>query len=434
MTTRRSRRAADDDETLTIDPMEGAVFADAVGVAGQLSEVLESLAGYDQGSIKAVLFRKPSTGMGAFEWIEEIPPPFDMTAIMQSLKDRFNGGKYRMQIFAGGKTRKNIEFAIMSDPARAAGLIAPTAGNDNKDLFLAMMKMGQDSSDRQMQMMQMMQSQQMQMMQSSQQQMTALLTAMMGSREKASDYIALFSALKPEDKGGGLKETVETIAAIKGLFPNGDASGLGSLDADGLIDGALKLAGPVAGAIGRAMEARRERLDGSPHVGDAAPGASTGLEPAARPLMLARPAPAPEPRLVAEGSGRFPILDGIRADILYFFSRRHDPELAAEAIVGILEPIDAVAEQGINDLVGAFAISPDWKADLAAEGIDLRADPEWADQFLAALIAEWTDPDRGDDDPERGAGDATDLARNGEAGAKRVNGHGGAEPSRQPDD
>lgn len=435
----RRRTAVDEDgELLNLDPLDAATFSDQIETAGELSGMFDALRAYDQNTIKGVLFRKPPNGLGKYEWIEDLGWPFDMSAIMGSLKAHWGGGAYRLQILAGTpqKTRKVVEFNIADDGKSKTGTDPFGMGSPN--MMMAFMQMQQENSrmaqaaaDRQSNMM-------MTMMQNSTQQMIGMMTAVMGNREKAADFLPLLTAIRgDEPKRDSIKDTVETFATLKGLFKDGDTSGLGGLDADGLVDGALKFAGPIAGAIGKAFEARGRRLNGpsSPDGSDAASEALTGLEPAARPLMLARPA---TPALVTprehpeEPTGRFPILNAVRPDIAYFFGRRHDPELAAEAVVSVLADVPG-AEEMVNELVRSFAVSSDWKADLAAEGIDLRADPEWADHFLAALVSEWTDLERDTDHPERGAGDADDAEGDGEAGAAGVAGDGGPQSGGEAD-
>lgn len=398
------------------DALDEAVQVDRQNTADVLTDALESLSGFDQSSIRGILYRIPVPN-GKYEWIRDVYPPFDVSEIMRSLKEEVGGGDFALRLMAENKPRKTLHFSIMREPK---SVLAPaTQGND---MFMMMMQMQQENSRQA----QASADRMMQMMMGNSQQMTTVLVAAMSNREKAADFLPLLAALKgDEPKKDSLKDTVETIAAIKGLFPNGDASGLGSLDAEGLIDGALKLAGPVAGAIGKAMEARRERLNGTQPAEEAPP---TGLEPAPRPLMLARPAALEASQGSPAPVGKFPVLNAIRPDIAYFFSRRHDPELAAEAVVSILADVPG-AEEMVNELVASFAISPDWKADLAAEGIDLRADPQWADQFLSALVAEWSDPERDADDLDRGGGDAADVEDHGAVRTAGVNGHAGAEPS-----
>jgi hypothetical protein len=423
MATRR-RPAPQDDDILTIDPLDGAVFSDAVAVAESLAETLQALAGYDQGSIKAVLFRKPTNGLGAFEWIEEVSPPFDMTAIMQSLKDRYNGGKYRMQIFAGGKTRKNIEFAIANDPNAMVKTSTGGGAADMATMFQMMMTMqmeaGRESraaSDRMMQM----------MMQSSQQMTTVLVTAM-GGREKAADFIPLLAAMRSEPSpGSNMKETVETLVALKGLLPNGD--GGGGFDADDIAGSVMRLAGPVAGALGKAFERRGQA---QPQV--------NGHAEAPAPLALSFDAPAGnrvDDTGALPGPALDPVLQLIRPDVAYYFARRnvYSAEEAAGAVYDVLTAA-GVSEDQFNELAAAFTLSADWKSDLAAQGIDLRGDPAWADAFLAALVAVHTadDAERDQDHPGGEPGDAGDAGGNGPAGAGGVAGDDGARPFGQAHD
>jgi hypothetical protein len=117
-------------------------------------------------------------------------------------------------------------------------------------------------------------------------------------------------------------------------------------------------------------------------------------------------------------------LDLVKPHVAYFFNAHLDPGLAAEAIADIMQRAD-VAEEDVSGLVAAFSLSPDWLADLAAQGLDLRSDPEWANSFLRELVALWTDSDRDGDHSPGPGGSAPDPKDDAGAGAPgvKVNGH-----------
>lgn len=419
---RTPRRRTEDDELL-IDPLEGAQIADQIGVAGDLTDAFEVLRAYDQNTIKGVLFRKPPNGIGKFEWIEDIGWPFDMSAILANLKAHWGGGAYRLQVLAGSpqKTRKVMEFSIADDGKAKV----QTGGRD--DMFLAMMNMQQENSrqmqaasDRQMTML-------VTMMTNSSQQMVAMMTAMMGNREKAADFLPLLTAMKSDHPQSSMKETVETLAALKTLLPNGEASG--GFDFDNLAESALKFAGPAMGALGKAFE----RRGGGTTPGT---GQTVALEVGeSGSLHLTPPAGPPGSRvdapeaLPAPQNDMPPLLRMIGPDIGYYFARRKaiPVDVAAGCIYDVILAAE-VPEDQFNELAAAFAVSPDWLADLAAHGLDLRADPPWAQGLLRALVAIHTDPDafEGGDDPERQVGDEDDASGNGQASAGRLAVHEGS--------
>lgn len=425
---RTRRPPVDDDELATFDPLDAATFADAVETAGDLGDAFGALRAYDSNTIKGVLFRKPPNGLGKFQWIEDLGWPFDMSAIMGSLKAAWGGGDYRLQILAGTpqKTRKVLEFSIADD---GKSRMAPAGGGGSADMMALMMQMqmeqsrqAQASADRQMQLM-------VTMMTNSTQQSVAMMTAMMGQpREGAKDFIPLIAAMRDNTPPTTMKDTVETLVALKGLLPNGEGGG-GSFDPDDLVGSVAKFAGPVLGAVGKAMDERSRRLSGGQQLVDEAPGGQL-LAPAPEPLSLAAPVrQVVEPAGAADAKGLVALM---RPHVLYFFNAHLDAELAAEAIASILDATPG-AEGMVNDLVAEFALSPDWKSDLAAQGIDLRSNPEWADTFLGALVREWTETEPADSDDDRPGGGNEDVAVDEAAGALRLGNVNGAEPGGGPD-
>lgn len=408
MTARRPRMTP---EMFVPDPLADAQLAGQAGVAEQLSRVLESLQGFDQGSVMGYLYRKPPLGVGKFEFAERMVPPTDPGELLEGVKEKYGGGDYRLQVFAGGKTRGNCEFSVMGPPKPIVAPGAPPAAADpmaGGGLLAMMLNMQAESRRESM-------DQQRFFMEQQQARTTALLQAagiaipvlaplLFGNREKLADIIALMNANKPVPNN--LKETVETITLVKGLFGDGDKPA--GFDPDDMVGSIARLAGPMIGAAGRAFNGR------------GAPGGQGEEPPPAfgdGTLQL----PPPDPRAPAPTPGAQPanpVLALIRPHVLYFYSASLDPGLAAEAVVDIMQRA-GVGDGDLNDLVAAFTLAADWKGDLAAQGIDLRANPEWADDFLNELVAAWTDRDRhGDDTAGRGGGvgDAPSHAQPGQEG------------------
>lgn len=390
------------EEEFVVDPINETVLQDRAETAVDLSEILDALRGYDQGTIKGVLYRKPLASGGKYEWIEECVPPFDFATMFAELKDRFGGGDFQLRIFAGGRIRKNVDFSIAKE--KNPLIVEKKDSSDTAAMFQMMMNMQMEAgrearaaSDRMMQ-----------MMMQSQQTTTQLMIAAMGGREKAADFIPLIAAMKGDAPSGNpMKEAIETLTAAKGLFGGNDGGGF---NPDDLVGSALKVAGPVMAAVGKAVEQRR---------GQAAEDAGQLPAPQPGPLMLAGGGmnAAHDPALASlAGPSRYPVLDLVRDDVLFMFRRGHDPQRAAEVV---FDTIDAhnVSDDAINELVLAFTTSADPLADLAAEGIDLRSRPDWAQGFLTALVALHADAGGSGDDPQRGGGSGADAGDHGQAGA-----------------
>lgn len=390
------------------DPLDDAVNADRETIADALSGVLEALSGVDQGTIKGILYRIPVPN-GKYEWIRDVYPPFDLSDIMRSLKEDIGGGDFALRIMAEGKPRKTIHFSIMKE--KQPLMTEKQNGGDTMMLIQMMMQQSAEASrqaqaaaDRQMQMM-------MAGNQQSTQMMLGLVTAMMGGREKVADLVPLFAAMQQKPDNGGLLETLTVLKSAKEIF--GGEPAAEKFNPDDLVGSALKLAGPIAGAVGRAFSNR-----GGQGEAAEAPQDPGGHPP---PLMLpSAPQPAPG------GTGQYPVLDLIRDDVLFMFKRNHDPARAADVVYDTIEAAN-VSEDALNELVAAFTLSPDWLTDLANEGIDLRSRPEWAQQFLTALVGIHTDALSEDDDFEGATRDAANAGDHEASSAGRLPPNAGAE-------
>lgn len=383
---RAPRRTALEIEPVS-GPFDDAVTQDQERIADDLSNVLDALKDFDQGAIRGMLYRKPPNGVGKFEWIEDIVPPFDLPGIHQELKDRFNGGNFELRVFAGGRIRKSVSIDIVKENRPIA--LAPKDNGDITALMGMMMQMNQGSSDRQMQMMMQMSQQAAAAQQASTQMMvgmmTAIVPALAGGKEKTSELMQAFAAMQPKPAENDLEKTITTFAALKSVFKDDTEKGPG-FDADDIVGSVVRMAGPVAGAVGRAFQSRNG--SGAEQVT-----AQQVEYPPHQSLMLDNPTTSQPPLDQMPVAARHPVLALIRDDVLFAFTRQKGPELAAEMVYDTIEA-HGVTEDQINDLVGAFALSPDWLSDLAVEGIDLRSNPEWANAFLGALVSIHTDPER----------------------------------------
>lgn len=413
---RRPRALVVNPDELEDDPFNQAVREDRHNVADQLADALESLGSVDQSTVRGILYKIPVPN-GKYEWIRDVFPPFDLSEIMRSLKEEVGGGDYAIRLMAEGKVRKTVHFSIMRDKTDNSQLMGRRDGTS--EMLPLMVQLMSQSSDRQMQMMMTM-SQQAQASQAQQtQMMVAMITAMMGNAGKPTDLIPLIAAMQSQDKGGGMKEAIETLVAAKGLF----SEGAGGLDADDLVGSVVKLAGPVAGAIGRAVQARQDQAQPA-QLEQLAPGGQLmlpGVDPG-RPVGL-NGNPAPPMR----GLASHPVLDLVRDDVTFAFNRRYDPELTAELVLDRLEEA-GVTEADIGGLVAQITLEPDPWAALAAYGCDLRSNLGWGEQFISALVRLHADAGGEDADSFGGAGDAGDLAPDEAAGPGRVAVHDHPEP------
>lgn len=387
------------------DPLNKAMQEDRQNLADELKEVLNSLDQFDQSSIKGMLYRVPIPN-GKWDWIQDVFPPFDMSGIMHNLKEEIGGGDYVLKIMAEDKPRKNLWFSIHG-PKNSAPLMVNNTGDQNMSLIsLLLSQQAEARKDAQSRSEDMMK-----MFMAMQAQTTAMMTAAMGGREKVTDFLPLLAAMKG-DGGGSMKETLDLLVTAKGLFggEGGDKDDAPGFDADNMVGSLVKMAGPVASAIGRAMG--RGQAQPGPH-----PAALdyTGAEPEpTAPLMMPGPAPAPAipppvvPRDTIAGDGyggRFPVLEAVRDEVVLMFAKGYSPQTAAAAIYDRVVDL-GVTEDQLGELVLAFTSSADVLGELAAAGIDLRSRPEWAAAFFEELVAAHNDAAGLDDDDDAAEPDA----------------------------
>jgi hypothetical protein len=415
-TPRRAPQRFTPENFLRPDPLADASVSDEIGIANELVEVFEALRGFDQSSILGYLYRKPAGGLGKFEFAERLAPPFEMGTLLEGTRERFGGGDYRLQIFAGGKTRKNVEFSIMgpAKPIQAVGQVADSAPGSLMQMMMAQQAEArreaadfrrEAAEDRRHQV------EQQRARDDAMWRAVAVIVPvvaplMLGGREKLADLLALVNSNKPD--APSLKDQAETLLALKTVFADDKGGGF---DPDNIAGSLLGLVGPVAAAAGRAFNGR-----GKDPAAEGPPGGGEGF------LELPGPDPAPGPpggpATLAPASAVDRVLNVVRPHIAYFYSAQHDPGLAAEAITDIMGR-HGITDADVNELVAAFTLSPDWKADLAAQGLDLRSNPGWADEFLMELVGAWSDR-HGDGDDRAGragrVGDAGDDATPGAAG------------------
>lgn len=377
------------------DIIDKAMTDDAAATADDLTDVLSDLRGLSGSDVEVMIYRIPKGGVrGGWEFVKSITPPIDTISLMDDLRNDWGAGEYALRVRAGGKI-KTTKFVSIAAPK--SGAVAVQSKNDSNELLQILLAQNASSKSDMMQMTTLM----MQSQQASQQQMmqlmTVLLPAMMGGKEKTSELLTAFATLQNMgDKGGGMKEAIETLVAAKSLFAGNEGGGA-NLDLDGdLLSNGLKLAGPLLGSLANLVPKRQERQE----VAQILPEIPTA------PLIAIPETPviAPVPQAERPAS-RFPVLDLIRDEVLFLFQRRKNPEVAAELVLETLEQNGVELEQ-LTNVIAAFSVSPNWLEELASEGIDLRADPAWANQFLSSLVQQFSEAGGDDDYSGGGAGGA----------------------------
>ena len=363
-------------------------------IVDELARLQEALKDFTESEIRAGIYLKPHNGVGSWTWCDDATLPIDLPVIMAEMKERFGPGNYEIRISARGKVRANSQFTIAKEktpPVAAAPANPPLS---TSELFAMMITQQENArrdasaaADRQMTMITTM--------------MTAIIPALAGRQAgtSPSELAALVTALRRE--GGGMKETVETLAAFRTLI-QGDGGGDGDgketgLDVNDLVGSGARLVGPAMRAIGDLISQRRAGSDGT---GPSASGAGG-------------PQGAPDQLALGHAPSRFRVIELVKVDILYGFGRGHDAAKVADLVYDVIEA-NQVTEAEIDELAAAFALSPTGLDDLAREGIDLRSNPTWAAEFFSELHAIHTGAA---DDLDGDNGSTPDVGGNGEAGA-----------------
>lgn len=411
------------------DPVEDVLQGERINVADALASALDSLSQVEQRNVKGILYIIP-TPNGKWEWIRDVLPPFDMSAIMSGLKEEFGGGEYVLKLMVDGRPRKNFHFAIMKEKTPLVTRDSNGADSMTMMMFQMMMKQSEDASRQRAEDMRDRQSAADRQMTMIVGLATAALPILTGGREKTSELMNAFAAMQPKPNGGGVLETLTIMKEAKSLFGGQDDK---TGDIGEIVNGIGGMVGPGIKALGDVF---RSRQQGPPMTAQEVPRADHYDDSAPPPLMLGQ---IPEGPVGTHGKppSQYPVLDLIRNDVLYFFHRDHDPEKAADCVYDILEQ-NKVTEADINGLV--IAISADPLGGLAAEGIDLRSRPEWGNEFLQCLVnihvgqQDGSATNEQDDDSGRGNRRETDTATNGEASQEGRSGSVDKEPSRPTDD
>lgn len=400
------------------DAVDDVLAADANRTADQLGEALDTLSEFASEGTSFKVFKLPS-----FQYCKELDPPLDTTAMLEEVREEFGPGNYCIRVYMTGRKGCAAQRNFSIAPLRKAAvpIAAPPAGDqltlrDLLPLLLdrerpagldmgALMAAQSASADRQMTMMTTM--------------MTTIVAAISGGKESPT---AMLSAMAPfiNRPTSGAEEFATTFGLVRGLLPapaGGEDDSIAALAVKALApsvpDFAKGFADMAAGMRGRGAPAE----------------AATVLTD---PVDYTRAAP-PAAHLAA--NTRFPVLAALREDVLFYFQRRMDPEIAADGLWTVLtsERFTAAgySEASLAPVVTHLnASGAGWLDELAREGIDLRADPAWAHALFQQLVTIY----RGDLDAAGGeAGGDGDAEGDGGAGQVGIAADADPQPRDPPD-
>lgn len=365
----------------TLDPADMAAADNQLRSAIELGDILASLDAFTDSKTKVQLHR---VDKGKPEYIRTLAPPIEMEELASELRDEYGGGDFMFKIMHNGKFRDNKAFSIaMPKSAKLAGSLPVSLppAKDNMELFL---RMSDESRKDQMNMMATMMTGMIGMM-------TAVVTGG-GARAAAPDPAAMIASLastmkslQPEPApiaaaGPNMSEMLETLLKMKELIGEGGGEETSFLGMAG------KLLPPLIEAAKMGAQA-----GGSPPLA-ALPA------PVAPPASAASLGAAPAPPVNRTPGFDFPdtpghrILDRIRDDLAYLLKRKHDPELAAEVLLDVLDT-QGVSPDELMAVVTEFqAAGEKWPDELARHGVKISTedDVNWLNDVIAKIVSSFT--------------------------------------------
>lgn len=398
-------------------PVDAAIAGAEVRVAMDLAEALDGLADFTDTGTKFKVYKVPRGGASRFEWCLDIHPPFDSAELMNYLKEAHGPGDYCIRVYVDGQngSKGQRNFSIATDLRKAIAQPAPGDSFTEK-LLLALVGGGGMKGNSEVA--ELIKAQQASADRSADLMKTVLIAAIPGvlallkprETDPAETFKTIAGLVQPKATGFG--EALEMMKAVREFMPAPAAPG----EDDGWVSTAVRALAPSVPDIARGLSdlAARGRGEGQ--------GQAVTVQPYRPPPPAALAGPAGP-------AGRFPLLAAIREDVLFYFGRRHDPEFAAEGVREVMDKA-GFGEADFAPIVAAFLASPNWVDDLAAEGLDLRGEPAWAQAFLNAIIASYS----GDgDDRDGGEGRAANPGENGGAGGLGIAANASEEQGRRAD-
>lgn len=248
--------------------------------------------------------------------------------------------------------------------------------------------------------------------------MMGLITALVGAPkpDPLSSIVPLLQILKPDQQTAPFSEMISNMAAMKELIGGG---GDGGGNDESFLSGAAKAMLPMLGKmVETGMSAQPPQVNARPMPPQPVrPNPSPAIAaPRPMPPLKMPPVLTPvKPKIVSTN----PLIALIADDVTFMSKRGYPPELAADAVLQRIAD-NKVEESAIISLVVRFQTAPDWIEDLSKEGIDLRERREWATDFLAALIEQYSEGPQTDADSDRQEGSATNTQNNGGLGTGGV--------------
>lgn len=363
----------------TREQIEDAIAGDED--LGLLAAFIDTVTG-DGAEYTVFVYQMPRGARREWGFLYRAPlVAFDLGETLESMRDEYGGGEFRIQVRnARGQVVKSTEVAVIGkkpeaivrNENEAALKLLSEKSNDSNNMFMAMLKMSQDASDRQTQMMRTSSEQMMQMMMQSSSQMMQVMAAIIGRpAAPATDPAAMIgavasamTALKPESTGGGIKEQLETFTLLKDLMGDGggEKSMLGEL---------AGLAGAFAPTLSAALANKG--------TGAQAPARANIIRPPAASNGAANPAIAPPPSTDDQKIAQMK-MQALATLILAAAHENKEPEPYAEML------LDNVPEM-FYDQLDAMLKAPDWKEQVTKYVPVIAQLPVvWCDNLRLALL------------------------------------------------
>lgn len=411
----RTRRTTRQVQPIFVETAEGEelnateqlVEQDQAEVAGIAGEIINSLSGLAAGDAKVNVYRIPNRG-GKWAYITSYYPPIS-PFIIEELQEKFGGGSFQLRVFGNGRiiTTKQVDI---EGPPKYVGAEEPKATTDitevlltqanqskadMRDMMTVLMNISAENNKMLMMFMQDSNNRSMDMMK-------VLLPLLAGGKETPGSLLAGLAPFLQMFKTGqnSTAETIDLVTKVKELF--GDGGGEKGM-IESLATSALPLLTKLTdGSLGLPQGGFPPGATSlAPHMGYglvAAPNGPAGPQPqipagyemvGPEPVDLMQP---PPPIMVGGqplSEETATLVRMIGPDVVYFAVRGHDPSLAAEAIVSLIDKAQ-VKDECIQELVLRFTQSADWINDLSAAGYNLQSARQWCLSFLPILVNEWT--------------------------------------------
>lgn len=335
---------------------------------------------------------------------------FNVENLIDAVREAHGDGDYKIIPRINGRNIEHIPIPI-GDPRKKNTTIV-AAPQNNMEMVALLMENQRAVATQQMEMARAGREQTNQLITAALGAMGVIVPALFTNRAPPIDPVTMISSLttamknmqpEKETTGGGMKETLETIVAVKALF-GGDGTGGG----EGGEFNVMNLVGQLGPKFMEVLaQAQAQR------------GAQTltaqEIPRSALPLQQLAPAPTDNSTAVVAAPGS--ILAIIRPPLLFSLQMGYSADLAADMCAQALERNGKTPDEVIA-FAGEFAILPDWVGAVAEQGLDLRAHREWAEAVLVeimqsySVISDFADQSSGGRSGEGTDGDAANTELN----------------------